>query len=248
MQLYFHIGSRKAGSTFLQESVFSLSEEIVYHGKNNDNYPNDMIDLFYINDLDWELKKTEITYNLQKLLVPNRINFFSSEAATNTGYTYRNLKRIKEIFPEVTIIFVERTLSEIMLSHYIYDTFYEGNDKMFNSYLDNTDRPMAIGKCNSENVYEACNDYIVKSCRKLDLNLEIINCDEMMKSFDQFGFYTIGGVKLFCKNNKAVNASKPIEKVALKYIQNIEKKINIKLNEDQKLKLVNQFITQKFTK
>lgn len=242
MKVMFHIGSRKAGSTFLQNQVFSNCDKVNYIGKTVSNYPETLIDLAYLNDLDWNLKKIKIKNEISIDFDLKKLNLLSSEAVCNTAHTYRNLARISEIFPNCQVLYVERSLDEVKKSHYLYDVYHENVTSYYAGYFDNTNRPMALGKCKSENLYESTLNYIQDACSYLNLNLTVMNFNQLITEINESNEININGYKFIANSTTPENRSLPLEQVAKKFLENIELRYGFNLTDQQRKKIQLQFL------
>ena len=197
-----------------------------------------------MNDLDWQLEKNNIKSFFYSQFVGEKLNLISSEAVCNTSHTFRNLNRIKEIFGDCKILYINRALHEVRRSHYLYDIFHENVTSFYTDYFDDTKRPLALGKCSSENLYEAGSDFIRRSCRFLGLNLTIKNFNEMITETTELGYLSIDGIQLECLSSVAENSSLPINEVVQKFVKNIENRYQIGLSHSQKKSLESRFLSE----
>lgn len=118
-EIYVHIGYGRTGTTWLQNYVFPNLQNIVYHGKTREVFPEWIIDWSYLDRFKLNLEKQKelrkflyATGDWDKALV-------SSESFTQTGLIYDQLDRIKKIAPDAKIIVCIRNAVDMVISKYL---------------------------------------------------------------------------------------------------------------------------------
>jgi len=119
--MYIHIGFGRTATTWLQELIFSQHDKIHYLGKTENNYPQWLIELHYLDDYYFQKNEKKIKDKINELKDPAKINVISSEAFTRSGgEIFNQARRIKIIFSNVKIILVLRDPIDLIASFYKY--------------------------------------------------------------------------------------------------------------------------------
>ncbi len=132
-KLYIHIGKGKTATTYMQEYFFSKHSKINYIAKSNNNYPQWIIDWHYLDDFHFEKELENIKQILHNNLSEDKINVISSEAFYELGGGwYKQLTRIKKVFPSAKIIITLREPINSIISFIKYNI--KTNDYFFKSF------------------------------------------------------------------------------------------------------------------
>jgi hypothetical protein len=246
--IYFHIGARKTGSTYLQNQIFPKLD-LIYLGKTSKNYPEDLIDIFYLDDIAFHKKLEHLKKWVNGDNSSQLDRLISSEAVTNTGQIFQNLGRIAKLAPleQVSIIYFHRDEAECLRSHYLYDVRFGDTIEYYSNYFDNTDRPLTIGKRKAINLFEMSEQYIESVCEYHKIHLIKVSYQNFFSGNLSseppdiirkiFNIHVHG-------SNVMENKSISLKEAEIYFLRNIEKRLKISLNDQQKNKLLDEFNRQ----
>lgn len=189
-----HIGLRKTATTWLQDELFSKLDKLNYLGKTDENYPEWLIDLHYLDDYKFEKEKRNIKLEIESLLSSDKINLISSEAFTNTSVIYSQANRIKDLFPKAKILITLRDPIDIIKSHYKLDIQDGINFFELENYLDWERTPFDLFKRKPiylpDFFYDENIDYYQSLFDKE--NLLVLKYEDMINNSGYF-FESLGG-------------------------------------------------------
>lgn len=145
---YIHVGHGKTATTWLQNKIFPTNPQLNYFGKDENNYPEWLIRLHYLDDYAFEKEKEQIkSFILSKHLKdPSKVSLLSSEAFTNFTVIISQAKRIKEVFPSPRIILVLRNPISLIESSYKHNVKRGHFFLKIEEYLDWKRTPFALQK------------------------------------------------------------------------------------------------------
>lgn len=146
MTLYIHVGKGKTATTFLQNKIFNDHKDINYIAKDKNNYPEWLIQWHYADDFHYNNIKDTIRNKLYDNLQKDKINVISSEAFSIVGDLYKQVNRIKDIYPEAKIILTLRDPIDAILSFYKYNIKEEGFTSSLENCIDWKRTPMVFYK------------------------------------------------------------------------------------------------------
>ena len=115
--IFIHVGIAKSATTWMQNVLFSNQNGLNYLGKDENNYPEWLIDWAHLDDFEFNKRKSDLIATFQKK-IKNGINLLSSESFTNKGAIFNIANRIKFIAPNAKIIITLRDPINTIFSHY----------------------------------------------------------------------------------------------------------------------------------
>jgi len=213
MNLFIHIGMQRTGSTFLQYSVFSQSDEINlvdFDKKNNELLGNKKIKNILTNIEKYDIKF--ILEMINKRLKNDKINLISEENINCKMFSKQDnrfvkLEKLKEVFPNAKIIFGTRKKDDLIVSWY---TKYVMNGGIynFNKYLE---KIVNINKFNFQPYIKSLFEYYGnKNVFIYDLNELKSNKEDFLNNLCNFI-----GVNVPKYTDKKINVSYTLNQIKL---------------------------------
>jgi len=204
-----HVGYGRTATTYLQNKIFPNIEGIKYLGKTNQYYPDWLIDLNYLDDIQFYKKIRDIKLNIQS----DKQTLISSEAFTQTGGIYRQMERVKSVVEHAKIIIVIRRPVDLIVSKYRYlveKGYLKGG---LSSNIDFSSRPYDLVR--RPKIYLEDYNYplIISHIRSIfgDLNVLVLKYESLVSDRDDFLDlilnFTGGSLLKDCISHDSVNAS-----------------------------------------
>ena len=135
-EVFIHIGMPRTGSTFLQTKIFPTIEGVEFIGPPYTQYGNAFNELLFADDTFYDEQKIRSELNSikgEKLLISNE-NFIGQSIYFNHINRTTIANRLKNIFPDATIILYLRNQLDLLKSLYSISVMW-GEYKTFEQFI-----------------------------------------------------------------------------------------------------------------
>jgi hypothetical protein len=184
--IFIHVGIAKSATTWMQNVLFSNQNGLNYLGKDENNYPEWLIDWAHLDDFEFNKRKSDLIATFQKK-IKNGINLLSSESFTNKGAIFNIANRIKFIAPNAKIIITLRDPINTIFSHYKHYVKFAGYFRNLDAYLEFGRRPRDIVYRNPIYIADFLYDEMINTYAKLfDNQVLVLKYEDMVYDYESF--------------------------------------------------------------